>query len=173
MTRSTILVRHAENTRADVAVIDAFIRELAKEEGLPTATATVEDLVSALFGKDQIAHAVIAEIGGSAAGFALYYPKYSTVTGRRGLHLEDVYVAPKYRDRHVGKAILDHLQDLAGPRGMVDWWVMHTNDGAIGFYQRIGARELDGIAVFRRDHPDLSQTARRTGLASSETATPG
>jgi ribosomal protein S18 acetylase RimI-like enzyme len=170
VTESEIAIRHAENSPTDVAVVDTFIRELAKEEGLPSATATVDDLTSALFGQGRVAHALIAEVLGTAAGFAIYYPKYSTVTGRRGLHLEDVYVAPPYRDRHVGRALLDHLQELAGPRGMVDWWVMRANDGAIGFYRRIGARELDGIAVFRRDHPSLSPSSVRTGLASSEGA---
>lgn len=157
-------------TAHDIDVVDAFIRELAREEGLPAATATRQDLADALFGEHRIAHALVAEVDNKPTGFALYYPKYSTVTGRRGLHLEDVYVAPEYRGRRVGRAIIQHLQDLAGASGMVEWWVMHSNGDAIGFYQRLGAKELDGIAVHRLDHPSLEPASRITGLSSSEVA---
>lgn len=145
-----------------------FIRDLAREEGLPVATATAQDLTAALFGEASLAHALIAEVDAAPADFALYYPKYSTVTGRRGLHLEDVYVAPQYRNRHVGRALIEYLLELAGPAGMIEWWVMHSNDDAIGFYQRLGAKELDGIAVYRLDHPNTDQALRVTGLSSAE-----
>lgn len=98
-----IAIRPAAHDRQDLAIVDAFIRELAKEEGLPDATASLDELTGALFGQEAMAHAVIADVDGKPAGFALYYPKYSTVTGRRGLHLEDIYVAPQYRDRHLGR----------------------------------------------------------------------
>ncbi len=163
-----VVVRAATHTDRDIAVVDTFIRDLAKEEGLPAAAATRDDLTAALFGENRIAHAVIAMIDTQPAGFALYYPKDATVTGRRGLHLEDVYVAPQHRGRSVGRAIIEHLQELAGPTGMVEWWVMHSNDDAIGFYRRLGAKELDGIAVHRLDHPDLDQDSRITGLSSTE-----
>ncbi len=164
-----IAIRPAAHDLRDLGIVDAFIRELAKEEGLPDATASLNDLSDALFGAAAIAYAAIAEVDGEPAGFAVYYPKYSTVTGRRGLHLEDIYVAPHYRDRHLGRAILEYLQALSGAHGMVDLWVMHSNEPAIGFYQRVGARELDGIAVYRLDHPDLNPSSGLTGLSSSET----
>jgi GNAT superfamily N-acetyltransferase len=126
-----VVVRAALDTDGDISVIDTFIRDLAKEEGLPTATATRDDLVAALFGENSIAHALIAEVDVQPAGFALYYPKYSTVTGRRGLHLEDIYVTPQKRGHHVGRAIIARLLELAGPAGMVEWWVMHSNADAI------------------------------------------
>lgn len=164
-----IAVRPAARGRRDLAIVDAFIRKLAKEECLPDATASLYDLDDALFGASAIAHALIVEVDSGPAGFALYYPKYSTVIGRRGLHLEDIYVAPRYRDRRIGRVIVEHLQALSGPRGMVDLWVMHSNESAIGFHQRVGARELDGIAVYRLDHPDLDPSSGLTGLSSSET----
>ena len=152
----------------DVPLLDEFIRQLAREEGLPTPSATVEDLDAALFGEDAVARALIAEVNGGPAGFALFYPKYATVTGRRGIHLEDVYIVPQHRGHSIGRRIMSALLELASPQGMVDWWVMHSNDSAIGFYQRLGARELDGIAVFRLDHPDADPTKRTSGLSSAE-----
>jgi hypothetical protein len=45
---------------------------------------------------------------------------------------------------------------------------VHSDGDAIGFYRRLGAKELDGIAVHRLDHPNLDQGSRITGLSSTE-----
>lgn len=164
---STVTIRQA--VAEDLLDLESFIRELAREEGLPEVSALRSDLHGALFGDEAFAKALIAEAAGEAVGFALYYPKYATISGRRGFHLEDLYVAASHRGQGVGQQILDHLEDAAGPNGMVDWWVMHSNTAALRFYRRVGARALDGIAVYRRDHPEVTSESRRTGLSSAET----
>lgn len=78
-------------TADDVALLLAFIRELGDFERLAhevVVDATV--LADSLFGARPAAEAVIAEVDGDAAGFALFFHNFSTFHGRRGLYLEDL-----------------------------------------------------------------------------------
>ena len=139
-------------TQADIDTLHRFVVELALAENFPgEVSATPADLDSALFGPRPLAEAVVAEIDGEAAGFALYYSTYSTILGREGIHLEDLYVDDRYRGSGVGQHLLGHLADLASRRGCarLEWWVLRSNVHAIRFYQRLRARGLDEIEVMR------------------------
>lgn len=138
----------------DVETMHRFIVELAAAEKFPGAvSAQPPDLAGALFGNRPVAEAVLAEVDGRSAGFALYYPTYSTVLGREGMHLEDLYVSEEYRGRGVGRVLLDHLAQLAVQRGCarLEWWVLRTNEPALRFYRSMQARGLDEIEVMRLD----------------------
>ncbi len=50
-------------------------------------------------------------------GFTLYYPSYSTIVGRLGLHLEDLYVCAEHRGARLGLLLLAHLARTAVERG--------------------------------------------------------
>jgi GNAT superfamily N-acetyltransferase len=80
-------------------------------------SATPRDRAKALFGERQLAEAVVAVLNGDAVGFALYYPTYSTVLGREGIHLEALYVSDQYRGLGIGQILLQHLAELANRRG--------------------------------------------------------
>ncbi|WP_285780179.1 GNAT family N-acetyltransferase [Microtetraspora sp. NBRC 13810] len=147
---STPVIRPAEP--ADVDVLHRFVVELAEVEKHPEPVAArPQDLADALFGPRPVAEAVVATIDGRPAGFALFYPSYSTILGRPGIHLDDLYVSPEHRGSGLGRALLAHLADLALRRGggRLEWWVLRTNDPAIRFYNRLNARELDEIAIMR------------------------
>ncbi|THI91796.1 GNAT family N-acetyltransferase [Nocardioides sp.] len=144
-------------TPDDLATIDRFIRALAAEEGLPAVTATLDDLEAALFGPTSLAAALVVQVGTVRVGFALYYPKYGTVSGRRGIHLEDLYVTPELRNQRVGERVMTHLARLAGERGVLEWWVQHSNHAALRFYQRLGGQELADIAVYRLERDALQE----------------
>lgn len=151
-------------TLGDVETLHRFVVELAEVEQFPgDVTAQPEDLARALFGPDAVAEAVIASIGGQPAGFALYYPTYSTVLGRPGLHLEDLYVRPQHRNFGLGLRLLTHLAQVAVERGCgrLEWWVLRTNDPALRFYRRLHARGLDEIEVMRLDGDELRTLAQR------------
>lgn len=118
MTESTAtpLIRPAAPT--DVDLLHRFVVELAEAEDYPgEVTARPADLAAALFGPDAVAEAVLATIDGEPVGFALFYPTYSTIVGRRGVHLEDLYVRPGHRGAGVGRVLLAHLAGLADRRG--------------------------------------------------------
>ena len=142
----------------DVEQLHAFVVELAEAEEFPgEVTARPEDLRTALFGEAPVAEAVVATVGGDAVGFALYYPSYSTIVGRPGLHLEDLYVRAGHRGAGIGLLLLRHLARLAVQRGCarLEWWVLRTNEPALRFYRRLHARGLDEIEVMRLDGGSL------------------
>jgi GNAT superfamily N-acetyltransferase len=103
----------------DAEVMHRFIVELAEYEDFPEpVTAQPADLAAALFGPHPLAEAVLATMNGQAAGFALFYPTYSTVLGRPGIHLEDLYIRPEHRSHGLGRALLSHLAQLAVQPGV-------------------------------------------------------
>ncbi|HST85851.1 MAG TPA: GNAT family N-acetyltransferase [Kineosporiaceae bacterium] len=155
-----MLIRPAEP--ADVDVLHQFIVDLAEAEEFPgPVTAEPHDVAQALFGPRPVAEAVVAMIDGAAAGFALFYPTYSTIIGRPGIHLEDLYIRPEHRGSGLGRALLAHLAELALQRGgaRLEWWVLRTNEPALRFYARLAARELDEITIQRLDGDALRQLA--------------
>jgi GNAT superfamily N-acetyltransferase len=155
----TAIIRPA--TPSDVEVLHRFVVELAEAAEFPgEVTARPSDLVDALFGLDAVAEAVLATVDGEAVGFALFYPTYSTVVGRRGVHLEDLYVRPEHRGSGVGRVLLAHLAALAAHRGgRLEWWVLRTNEAALRFYRRLGARSLDELEVMRLEGAALDELA--------------
>lgn len=145
-----ILVRSAATE--DVPLIHSFIKELAEYERLSHEVfATEEMLREQLFGGRPVAEVLIAELGGDAAGFALFFHTFSTFLGKPGIYLEDLYVRPEFRGTGVGRALLVHLGRLAKERGCgrIEWAVLDWNEPAIGFYGSIGASPVSGWTVYR------------------------
>ncbi len=147
---SETLVREASGE--DVALILSFIRELAKYENLSQeVVATEEALRANLFGERQFAEVLIAEHGGTPAGFALFFHNFSTFLGKPGIYLEDLYVKPELRGAGIGRRLLVHLARLAKDRGCgrLEWSVLDWNEPSIGFYESLGAVPMDDWTVYR------------------------
>ncbi len=155
-------------TAGDVPLILTFIRDLASyEKLLPDVVATEAALQRTLFGDSSAcgepvapaAHVVIAEVTGQPAGFALYFFTYSTFLARPGLYLEDLFVKPEFRGDGTGKALLLHLAKIANARGCgrMEWAVLDWNEPARGFYQKLGAVQLDDWRVMRLTGAALAQ----------------
>ena len=128
---------------ADVPLIMRFIRELATYEKAPEqAVATGHQLEQVLFCDNPRVFAVICEVDGNPAGFALFFYNFSTWLGVHGLFLEDLYVTPDYRGAGAGKALLKHLAQRAVSEGCgrFEWNVLDWNQPAIDFYEAFGAR---------------------------------
>lgn len=148
----------------DVADIRAMIRELAAyERAVEQARATEAQLREALFGERPAAYALIAEDEdmGGAVGYALWFPRFSTWTGTRGMHLEDLYVRPTARGGGYGKALLASLAAICRRDGFerFEWWVLDWNEPAIGFYKSLGAELLEEWTVCRLSGAPLDDLA--------------
>ena len=156
-----MLIRAAEPD--DVDVLHEFIVALAKDEDFPgPVTARPQDVAGALFGSQPVAEAVLAIIDGQPAGFALFYPTYSTISGRQGIHLEDLYVRPAHRGGGHGARLLGALARICDEHGWarLEWNVLDWNAPAIGFYDRLGARSNEGWTTFRLTGDALGAAAR-------------
>jgi len=139
-------------TPDDVSLIHSLISELAEYERLShEMVATPEDLRRSLFGPKPAAEVVIGELGGEAAGFALFFHNFSTFLGKPGIYLEDLYVRPAARGHGLGEMLLRRLASLALERGCgrLEWAVLDWNQPAIGFYRKLGALPMDEWTVFR------------------------
>ena len=160
---------------ADVSIRDArpedvddvlrLIHELADYEREPDAvTATVEDVRNALFpaGASPAAYTLLAVRQERVVGFALWFPSYSTWTGKQGIWLEDLFVEPAQRGLGIGRALLARLAALCVERGWtrLEWVVLDWNEPSIEFYRAQGARALDEWLTFRLDGDALSRMAQ-------------
>lgn len=138
---SALLIRKAQPE--DCALILRFVRDLALyEKALDEVEATEADLHGLLFAEHPRVFALICEIDGEPAAFALYFYNFSSWLGRLGLYLEDLYVDPAQRGKGAGKALLQHLaqQAVAEGCGRFEWNVLDWNEPAIQFYESFGAR---------------------------------
>jgi GNAT superfamily N-acetyltransferase len=147
----------------DVPVILQLIRDLATYERAPDeVTASEEQLVEVLFGKQPAAHVLLAFQGQSPVGFAVFFYNFSTWLGRPGLYLEDLFVKPEKRGKGYGRALLVELAKIARDRGCgrMEWAVLDWNEPAIKFYRALGAKPLDEWTVFRLTRDDIARLAQ-------------
>jgi len=148
----------------DVPVIANLIRQLAEyEKMLPQMVSTEQDLHEALFGARPVAETLLAFVDDRAVGFALYFETYSTFRGRRGIHLEDLYVEPAHRGSGIGKKLLAAVAQAARDRdAWMQWLVLDWNESAIGFYQRLGATRVEKWDSYRLEGEALARLAGLT-----------
>jgi GNAT superfamily N-acetyltransferase len=153
------LIRFA--TAEDVGVLLQLVRELAAYERAPDAVvATEEDLRHHGFGTERHFEALLAFVDGKPAGFALFFPNFSTWRGRPGLYLEDLYVSEWARGHGVGRRLMARLAAVAMKRGCarLDLTVLDWNP-AQGFYQRLGIEALTGWLPYRATDVALHRLA--------------
>lgn len=99
---------------------------------------------------------------GRAIGFALFFANYSTFLTKWGVYLEDLFVLPEARSRGVGKALFLAVAGEAVRRGAgrMEWSVLDWNQGAIDFYETLGARAMDDWQTMRLSGEALHRLAR-------------
>jgi GNAT superfamily N-acetyltransferase len=138
-------------TAGDLGEICALIRELAEYEQLTDEVAfDPVDIGRHLFGPSRVASVTMAETSSTtktAAGFALWYPTFSTFLGVPGIWLEDLFVRPPFRGLGLGGELLDDLRQRT--EGRLEWAVLDWNEPALGFYQQLGARPVAGWTRYR------------------------
>lgn len=146
----------------DVALILAFVRELAEyEKLLHEVEATAEDFARDLFGPQPRVFCDIAEWDGAPAGFALWYYTFSTFRGRQGIFLEDIFVRPEFRGRGIARALMRRLarRCVDEALGRFEWNVLDWNAPAIRFYRSVGAVPLDAWTMQRVSGEALEKLA--------------
>ncbi|MGC3971384.1 MAG: GNAT family N-acetyltransferase [Pirellulales bacterium] len=149
----------------DVELLHSLVCELAEYEKLRDAVrATVDTLRACLFGPRPYCEALVGELNGEAAGFALFFHNYSTFAGKPGLYLEDLYVRQASRGHGLGKSLFKRVGEIAVERGCsrIEWSALDWNEPAIRFYTAQGAREMSQWRIYRLDGPALNFLAGHT-----------
>jgi GNAT superfamily N-acetyltransferase len=139
-----LLIRPA--TIHDASLLNSLVHELAEYERLShEAVVTEGDITRDGFGAHPKFRAAIAEWDGEAVGYVLFFEFYSTFQGHAGLFLDDIFVRPAFRKKGIGKALLDHVAEIAWNEKYfcMRWEVLDWNTPAIEFYRSIGAVFLE------------------------------
>jgi ribosomal protein S18 acetylase RimI-like enzyme len=152
-------------TREDVPAVVRLLGDLAESQGSRNALCANEAvLLRDGFGAHPKFHLQVAEADGESpvlphktrrgpiiVGIALYFFNYSTWYSPLGLYLEDLYVAPEWRGRGVGRALMRELARIAAREGCgrMQWMVLETNEAGIGFYESLGAESVRDWFVMR------------------------
>jgi GNAT superfamily N-acetyltransferase len=150
-------------TAEDAGILLALVRELATYERAPDAVqATEEDFRRHGFGAEKRFEALLAFVDGRPAGFALFFPNFSTWLGRPGLYLEDIFVAEWARKSGVGRRLMARVAAIAVERGggRLDFWVLHWNP-ARDFYRRLGVSHMEEWLPYRAEGEVLAALARQ------------
>ncbi|MFZ9682566.1 MAG: GNAT family N-acetyltransferase [Cephaloticoccus sp.] len=160
MSHPNLVIRPARPE--DTSLILELIRALGAYERLShEVVATELQLQAALFGERPAAECLLAEVDEVTAGFAVYYPTFSTFLAKAGLHLEDLFVKPAFRGQGIGKALLLRVAHIANQRGCgrMEWTVLDWNQPAIEFYDSLGAQRLPDWKICRLAGADLQRYA--------------
>ncbi len=155
---SIIEIRTAQ--KENVPLILEFIKLMATYVKMPDLLkATEESLTESLFGSKQAAEVSLIYEGSQAVGYAVYFHNFSTIEGKHGLYLEDLFIKPPFRGKGIGKKVLKHLANLALERGCTrfEWLVADWNKPAVDFYRKIGSDVLDEFRVCRMNQKSMEQ----------------
>jgi GNAT superfamily N-acetyltransferase len=147
---------------SDTDHLFSLIVALATYERAPDKVAGSASLLAeALFGPEPSAEALVAELDGATAGFAIFYRTFSTWECRPGIWLEDLFVPEERRGTGVGFALLRELATITVDRGYtrLEWAALDWNEPALRFYERLAAQRLDDWIMHRLEGGALQELA--------------
>jgi GNAT superfamily N-acetyltransferase len=146
----------------DVPALLEMFAELAEYEHLSDLLRADERLLAtALFGEPPAAEALIAELDGRAAGYAVYFATFSTFLCIQGIWLEDLFVRPAMRRAGVGRALLSAVASALLEKGgeRLEWSALRWNELALDFYRGLGAKTMDEWVTHRLIGEELERLA--------------
>ncbi|HLG69740.1 MAG TPA: GNAT family N-acetyltransferase [Chloroflexota bacterium] len=153
-------------TAADAETLLSLIEALADYEHLPRPDAEARRRFAEHgFGEQPLFHALLAEAGGRAIGYAIYFFTYSTFLARPTLYLEDIFVLPEERQHGAGTELMRHLARVALDKGCgrFEWQVLEWNQLARGFYEKLGATHLSEWLPYRLTRAEIEALAQEEG----------
>ena len=154
-------------TVSDIPAIHALMWEMAEFEKLTDIFhATHASLKESFFGAEPAARCLVittTDDPATAIAYITWFHNYSSFLDRRGLYLEDVYIAPAHRGRGLGGWVLKHLAAMAVKLGCgrFEWVVLDWTENAIEFYKHHGAQILDDWRMVRVTGEALHQLAQQ------------
>ena len=94
-----------------------------------------------LFAKEPRLYCLVAENEGEVIAYATYMKQYATWEATDYLYLDCLFVLESYRSQRIGERLMDKVKQSAARLGCghIQWQTPTFNEGAIKFYNRIGA----------------------------------
>ena len=148
--------------RKDCGLILNFIRRLAEYEKISDQVVATEELLEHWIFDMRKAEVIFPCIDGKEVGYALFFHNFSTLLGRAGIYLEDLFILPEYRGRGCGRAMMKKLAQIAVERGCgrLEWWCLDWNKPSIDFYLSLGAEPMSDWTTYRIAGDTLMELAK-------------
>jgi len=104
---------------------------------------------------------ILAEWEGKPVGYVAFYEGYSTFEAAPTFFVDDLFVQPEYRGRHVGYELFRTCVREAKRRncGRMEWLVLEGNQPAFGFYDHLNAKKLKNWIPYRLTRSDIEKMA--------------
>ena len=156
----TVRIRRA--APADAAAITAMIHDLARFEHASEQCTVAETQIStALFDEPATLRAHVAEVDGEIAAMALWFLDFSTWDGVEGIHLEDLFVRPRFRRLGLARGLLTALAKECRNNDYtrLSWAVLNWNTDAVALYRGIGGQPQSEWTTYRLSGPELAELA--------------
>jgi ribosomal protein S18 acetylase RimI-like enzyme len=98
-----------------------------------------EEIVSAWFAQRAVITEVVMEKN-DVLGFAMLALDRQKAFGPRAAHLLAIAILPEYQRRGVGRALLEHMEEVARRYSAVEMnlWTAIDNESALSFFQKAG-----------------------------------
>ncbi|MEV8589368.1 GNAT family N-acetyltransferase [Streptomyces sp. NPDC051180] len=136
------VVRHADPEDLP-RVVELVAEHAAYEKAAPPAPGLADRLAGLLFGPEpaRLRCLVAALPDGTLAGYATCAPELSTWDGAAYLHMDCLYLAEASRGHGLGPLLVAAVRAEARALGLprIEWQTPVWNEGAIRFYDRLGA----------------------------------
>ncbi len=137
----------------DAHDVIAMMIEFAELEGISADAVklTTESFAKYGFGKNKCFSCDIGWLADLPISYALYSTRFSGISGKPVLYLEDLYVINRKRNQGYGKSLLTHVINVSkdGNCAFVEWLVADWNSSAQEFYRTMGAELKSDYLVSR------------------------
>ncbi|WP_405700407.1 GNAT family N-acetyltransferase [Streptomyces sp. NBC_00069] len=123
-------------------LVELVHEHVAYEKSAPRPADLADRLGPQLFAEGARLWVLLAEApDGSVAGYAACSAEFAFWDARHYLHMDCLYLAEEARGHGLGAALTDGVAGLARELGLdqVQWQTPDWNEGAIRFYDRLGA----------------------------------
>ncbi|MEV7545362.1 GNAT family N-acetyltransferase [Streptomyces sp. NPDC089915] len=123
-------------------LVELIHEHVAYERSTPRPADLADRLGPLLFAEDTRLRVLLAETpDGTVAGYAACSEEFAFWDAASYLHMDCLYLTEEARGHGLGAALMAGVADLARERGLghVQWQTPDWNEGAVRFYDRLGA----------------------------------
>lgn len=146
--KEAVTIRCAEPE--DAALATKFMKKLGSFQKMLDKTTVTEEKMRK-FLEDGAGEAIFAMADGREVAFLYYYFTASAFIGEKGMYIDALFIDEEYRSIGISKLMIDYAHEIALKRGCarMEWVCLDWNTLALDYYERMGAKKMGSLLVFR------------------------